>query len=60
MKIKKIYAIDTMGKYPVALIQYEGCSPAWRQYQNDPQIQKYINTYNDYEINGNKKITEYL
>ena len=60
MKIEKIYAIDTTGKYPIALVRYAGCSPAWRQYQSDKQIQDYIDTHNDYEVNSNKKITEYL
>ena len=35
MKIERIYAIDTMGNYPIALVRYEGCSPAWRQYHNN-------------------------
>ena len=60
MRIEKIYAIDTLGKYPIALIRYIGCSPAWRQYQSDSQVQEYLNTHEDYEINSNKKITEYL
>ena len=28
LKIEKIYAIDTTGKYPVAFVKYEGCSPS--------------------------------
>lgn len=51
LKIEKIYAIDTTGKYSIAFIKYEGCSPSWRQYQNDKQIQDYINNNNDYVIN---------
>lgn len=49
--IEKIYAIDTLGKYPIAFVQYAGCSPAWRQYQNNKQIQDYINSHNDYVVN---------
>ena len=60
MKIQKIYAIDTFGKYPVALVRYENCSPAWRQYQNNEQIKNYLKSHNDYEVNTNKKLTEYL
>ena len=52
MEIEKIYAIDTTGKYPIAFIRYKNCSPAWRQYQNDKQIQEYVNTHNDYERNN--------
>jgi len=60
LKIEKIYAIDTMGKYPIALVRYEGCSPQWRQYQSDKQIQNYLQHNSDYEVNSNKKIDEYL
>lgn len=60
LKINKIYAIDTTGKYPVALVRYENCSPSWRQYQNDKQIKNYLSYHNNYEINSNKKIDEYL
>ena len=56
MKIEKIYAIDTTGTYPIAAVRYEGCSPNWKQYHNDKQIQEYLNTHNDYEVNTNKKI----
>lgn len=51
LKIEKIYAIDTMGKYPVAFIKYEGCSPSWRQYQDNEQIQEYVNNNKGYIIN---------
>ncbi len=51
MKIEKIYAIDTLGKYPIAFVRYEGCSPSWQQYQEDKRIQEYLNTHNDYAIN---------
>ena len=62
MKIEKIYAIDTLGTYPTAIVQYEGCSPSWKQYHNDKQIQEYLNTHDDYEINPypRKRIGEYL
>ena len=50
--IEKIHAIDTVGAYPIAFIQYEGCSPSWRQYQDNKQIQDYINTHSDYEVNN--------
>jgi len=62
MKIEKIYAIDILGTYPVAAVQYKGYSPSWKQYQNDKQIQEYLNTHNDYEINPypSKKLGEYL
>jgi len=60
LKINKIYAIDTMGKYPIALVEYEGCSPQWRQYQSDKQIQDYLQHNSEYEVNSNKKIDEYL
>ena len=60
MEIEKIYAIDTMGIYPIAIVRYVGCSPSWKQYHNDKQIQEYLNTHNDYEVNTNKKIGEYL
>ena len=60
MEIEKIYCIDTTGKYPIAAVQYEGCSPSWEQYHNNKQIQEYLNTHNDYEVNTNKKIGEYL
>lgn len=60
MEIEKIYAIDTTGIYPTAIVRYKGCSPAWRQYHNNKQIQEYLSTHNDYEINTNKKIGEYL
>lgn len=51
MPIERIYAIDTMGKYPVAFVEYKGCSPQWRQYTYDPQIPEYIATHNDYVVN---------
>ena len=51
LKIEKIYAIDTMGKYPIAFIKYAGYSPSWRQYQNNKQIQDYISNNSDYVIN---------
>ena len=60
MKIEKIYAIDTTGTYPIVAVRYEGCSPSWKQYHNDKQIQEYLNTHSDYEVNTNKKIGEYL
>ncbi len=62
MKIEKIYAIETTGTYPIAAVQYEGCSPSWKQYHNNKQIQEYLNTHNDYEVNPfpSKKIGEYL
>ena len=62
MKIEKIYAIDTTGTYPIVAVRYEGCSPSWKQYQNDKQIQEYLNTHDDYEINPypRKRIGEYL
>ena len=60
MKIEKIYAIDTTGFYPIALIKYEGYSPSWRQYQDDKDIQNYLKVNNDYDINTNKKATEYF
>ncbi len=49
--IKRIHAIDTLGKYPIAFVEYEGCSPKWEQYQNDQDIQNYIATHNDYAVN---------
>ena len=49
--IEKIHAIDTTGIYPIAFIQYKGCSPSWRQYQDNKQIQEYINTHSDYVVN---------
>lgn len=51
MPIEHIYAIDTMGKYPIAFVRYAGCSPAWRQYQNDPQIKVYLATHDNYVVN---------
>ncbi len=60
MQIEKIYAIDTTGSFPIALVRYEGCSPSWRQYQNDKDIKDYLKNNNDYEINTNKKATEYF
>lgn len=60
MKIERIYAIDTLGTFPVALVRYENCSPQWRQYQNNQEIQEYLNTHNDYDVNKNKKISEYI
>ena len=60
MKIERIYAIDTMGNYPIALVRYQGCSPAWRQYQNNKDIKDYLKNNNNYEINTNKKATEYF
>lgn len=51
MPIEKIYAIDTLGKYPIAFVEYKGCSPSWRQYHNDKQIQDYLATHSDYIIN---------
>jgi hypothetical protein len=58
MKIEKIYAIDTTGTYPIALVRYENCSPLWKQYQNDKEIKEYLKNHNDYEVNTNKKLTE--
>lgn len=42
-KVEMIYAIDTMGKYPVAFVQYEGFCPQWKQYNRD--IIEYLNTH---------------
>ena len=60
LQIEKIYAIDTLGVYPIALVRYEGCSPSWKQYQNDEQIQGYLSSHNDYDINSNKKADAYF
>ena len=49
--IQKIYAIDTLGKYPIAFVQYVGCSPAWRKFSDIPGIQEYLNTHDDYAVN---------
>lgn len=51
MSIEHIYAIDTMGKYPIAFVRYVGCSPAWKQYQSDGQIKSYLAAHSDYVIN---------
>jgi len=58
--IEKIYAIDTLGTYNVAIVRYAGCSPMWVKYQNDPRIMDYLSTHNDYEVNTNNKIEYYL
>lgn len=50
LKIEKIFAIDTTGKYPVAFVKYEGYSPSWKQYQNNQQIQDYIINNNNHII----------
>ena len=60
MTIEKIYAIDITGTYPIAAVQYKNCSPSWKQYHNDKQIQEYLKTHDDYEVNTNKKLGEYL
>jgi hypothetical protein len=41
MKIERIYAIDTTGKYPIALIRYADCSPHMKL----TVIKKYLNIY---------------
>lgn len=51
MEIEKIYAIDTLGKYPIAFVRYVGCSPAWRKFSDIPGIQEYLNTHDDYAVN---------
>lgn len=50
-QIERIYAIDTMGKYPIAFVRYEGYSPSWKQYQDDKQIKDYLKTHDDYVKN---------
>lgn len=60
LNIEKIYAIDTTGTFPIALVRFENCSPVWMQYQNDEQVKNYLASHNDYEVNTNKKITDYL
>lgn len=51
MPIEHIYAIDTLGKYPVAFVRYVGCSPAWKQYQSDGRIKSYLAAHSDYVVN---------
>ena len=51
MPIEHIYAIDTLGKYPIAFVRYKGCSPAWEQYQNNNKIKAYLATHSDYVVN---------
>jgi hypothetical protein len=51
LPIERIYAIDTLGTYPVAFVRYAGCSPQWEQYQNDEQIKNYIANHSDYVVN---------
>ena len=51
MEIEKVYAIDTMGTYPIAFVQYLGCSPSWRQYQNNEQIKSYLAAHDNYVVN---------
>mgnify|MGYP000951240141 CR=1 FL=1 len=52
MKVKRVYAIDTLGKYPIAFVEFEGCCPQWEQYQNNEQIKEYLASHSDYVINN--------